>query len=288
MGGKSKQETNATSSTQPWQPAIPVLQGILSGVQSQLPNYQPNGLETSAFNQLTQNAQNLPNFAPQAQDLTNKFLTGDPTGLLNPALQNYNNVLNPIATGSLDPTQTPGIQNLLNTIRSDVSNQVNQQFAGAGRDLSGLNTQTLARGIAQGEAAPLLNQYNQNVQNAVGAATGIYNAAGNTANAIGGNQAQAFNFANMIPALANASPLGVLGAQTLQRQTPLQNLGMLANLTVPIAGLGGQSSSHSVTENTASPVQTALGWTGAFSNLLNPFGGQFSPVSNLLGIFGSK
>src|SRR5512139_3701230 len=267
MGGKGSSSTQQQSQTisQPWQPAQPALQGILSGVQSQLPNYNLNANEQGAIGQMTANAQGLPNFAPQATALTNKYLTGDPTGLLNPALQNYNTALSPIATGELDPTKTPGIQNLLDTIRGDVSNSVNGMFAGAGRDLSGLNQQTLARGIAQGEAAPLLDQYNRNVAARMAAAGGMFDASGNTASALGENQGQAFNFANMIPALQNASPLGVINAQSMQRAAPLQNLGMLANLSVPIAGLGGQvnSNSQSVGYNTASPVQTALGWSQA-------------------------
>ncbi len=60
------------------------------------------------------------------------------------------------------------MQDVLKTIQNDVSNQVNGQFAGAGRSLSGLNTQTLARGLAQGEAVPLLNQYNQDIANQMG------------------------------------------------------------------------------------------------------------------------
>jgi len=292
MGGKSSQDQTSQSATHsaPYAPTLPILQGILNGVQGQLPNYASNPLEQQAYGQLTQNAQALPNWAPQATDLTNKFLTGDPTGLLNPALQNYNSVLNPIATGSLDPTQMPGIKNLLDTIRGDVSNSVNGMFAGAGRDLSGLNQQTLARGIAQGEAAPLLGQYNQNVSNAVDAASRMYGAAGQTASAIGENQGQGFNFANMVPALSNASPLGVLNAQGLQRQGPLQNLGMLANLTVPIAGLGGDTNSQNYTHQTQTPsaMQVAQGWSQALSG--NQGGGLLGgagKLAGLLSIFGA-
>lgn len=280
MGGKSKTEQTTTSNTQPWAPAIPVLRDILSGVQGQAGNYQPNALEQGAIDQLTQNSQNLPNFAPQATNLANSYMGGDPTGLLNPALSQYQNTLNPIANAPLDPTKTPGIQNVLNTIRGDVSRSVNQQFAGAGRDLSGLNAEYLARGIASGEAVPLLNQYNQNVQNTMGAAGGLYKAAGNTENALTGNQGQAFNFANMIPGLQNASPLGVLSAQQQGRQLPIENLGMLANLTVPIAGLGSQGYSHSLGYNTASPAQTAAMWGQA----LGGSGGMMGAAGKTLGL----
>jgi hypothetical protein len=285
MGGKSKTEQTSTSQSQtsPWAPAQPILQGILSGVQSQLGNYQANPQEQQALTNLSNNVGAVPNFAPQASNITGQFLGGDPTGLLQPGLQNLNTALNPIATGDLDPTKTPGIQNLLNTIRGDVTRQVNQQFAGAGRDLSGLNAEYLGRGIAAGQAPVLLDQYNRNVSNRIAAAGGMYDAAGNTANAIGGNQSQGFNLAGQLPSLAASGPMGVLAASQAARSLPIENLGMLANLTVPIAGLGGQQSgsSHSVGTQTASPMQTALGWTGAFGNV---FGGQFSPLSNALGL----
>src|SRR5512139_551511 len=272
MGGTSHQQSQSASQSvsQPWQPAQPVLQGILSGAQSQLPNYGLNPNEQAAISQMTQNAQATPNFAPQATDLTNRYLTGDPTGLLNPALQNYNTALSPIATGELDPTRTPGIQNVLETIRNDVSNSVNGMFAGAGRDLSGLNTQTLARGIAQGEAPVLLDQYNQNVRNRLAAAGGLFGAAGNTANDMTRNQGNAFNLAQAIPQLMNMGPQGVLAAQQLQRQIPLQNLGMLANLSVPIAGLGGQT-------NNTSNSQGSQTMSGAqqFATIAGGIGGLF-------------
>ena len=50
--------------------------------------------ETAAYGQLTQNAQTSPtgSFAANAQDLTNKYLTGDPTGLLGSSLSSYQNL----------------------------------------------------------------------------------------------------------------------------------------------------------------------------------------------------
>ena len=294
MGGKSgssqqSQSVNAVDTSQnPWLPSQPILKGILSGIQGQLGNYQTNPTEQAALTSLLGNAQNVGNFGAQANDITGKFFGGDPSGLLNPALQSYNTAVSPIATGDLDPMKTPGIRNLLDTIRSDVSGSVNSQFAGAGRDLSGKNQEYLARGISAGYAAPLLNQYNQNVSNRMGAARGLYDAAGNTASALGANQQQGFNLATALPQVAAAGPMGVLSASNLARILPLQNLGMLENLTVPIAGLGsegsqrGTASSNTQGTQTASPMQTALGWSNVFGNL---FGGAASPVSNVLGAF---
>ena len=278
----SKQTTQSQSSqqaqSQPYAPTIPVLNSILSGVQTQLPNYQANATEQGAFNQLNQNAAGLPNFAPQATNIANQFMTGDPSGLLKSSYNNFNTALNPIATGNLDPTQTPGIQNLLGTIRNDVGNNVNGLFAGAGRDLSGANTQALSRGLAQGEAQPLLSQYNQNVQNAIQAATGLYGAGNTTSAALGNNQAQGFNIANLVPGLQNASPLQILQAQAMARGLPIQNLAQNEALTVPIAGLGQQVSGSS------SGTSTTRGTPSVLSDLTSIFGGgQNSTASGLAG-----
>ena len=58
--------------------------------------------ETAAYGQLTQNAQTSPtgSFAANATDLTNKYLTGDPTGLLGSSLSSYQTALNPIANAT--------------------------------------------------------------------------------------------------------------------------------------------------------------------------------------------
>lgn len=269
---KQTQAQQIQSQSSPWAPTQPILNGILSGVQGQLPNYATTPAEGQALNQLQTNAAGVPNFAPQASDITGQFLGGDPTGLIKSGLTNYTNELSPIATGNLDPTKTPGIQNLLATIRNDVSNSVNSQFAGAGRDLSGDNTQALARGISQGEAAPLLGQYNQNVQDVIQAGQGILNANNNASSAITGNQTQGFNLASNLPALAMQGPAGLLSALQQSKMLPLQNLGMFENLTVPIAGLGGQVSgtSNSQGTSTPSPLSSAL---GVFHTLF-PFGFQ--------------
>lgn len=266
--GTSKSEQSQSSQTSPWAPAQPALQSILNGIQGQMGNYQPNGAETSALNTLSQNAANQPNFGGEVSQLASSYLGGDPTGLLNPALKQYQAQLGGIANQNNDPMRTPGMQGVLNTIRSDVGDSVNQQFAGAGRDMSGLNQQTLARGISQGEAVPLLGQYNQNVQNQMGAANSLYGAAGQTASALTGNQSQGVNLAGAGAQLQNAPALAQLQAQAAMRGLPLNNLGMLENLTVPIAALGGQSSGQSQGSYTASPL-TQL--TQGF----NLFGGLF-------------
>lgn len=260
--GSSDQKTSSSSSVQPWSPTIPGLKTLIGDVNSLEGNYQPNALETQALGQIATNAQSLPNFGPQATSVASGFLTGDPSGMLGPAYAAYQGQVNPIANANLDPTQTPGISNLLDTIRGDVTNSVNGMFAGAGRDLSGLNTQYLARGIAQGEAQPLLNQYNQNVTNRLNAANGLLGAAGTTSSAMGQNQTTGFNMAQLVPSLVNQGPNAVLQSQAAARGLPVSNLAQLEALLLPIAGLGQQGAGSQNTTSTAAPWQIATGLLG--------------------------
>ncbi len=313
MGGTSKsgsdtsttQNMQGTSTQNPWAQAMPALQGILGGLNGQVGNYAPTGAESGALNTLQQNAQGAQNYGGQATDLANSLMSGGGTqqnaGILGDAYANYQKQLNPIANQNNDPTQAPGMQALLDTIRSDVSNNVNGQFAGAGRDLSGMNTQALGRGIAQGEAVPLLNQYNQNVQNQLGAAGSLFGAGGQTAQGLQGfnqqgfqNQAQGLDTAmSGIPAAQNNQANQILQAGQTARGLPLQNLGMLEGLTVPLAGLGGTTNTTGTQTGTsatrgfqtASPAQQAMMWGQALGG--SSGGGLFGAAGKGLGMFGS-
>jgi len=188
MGGLGKSKSSTTqsqsSTTSPWAPTQPLLQQIIGGIGGQYPNVAPTGAETNALNSLQQSAAGIPNFTGQASDLVSRLFSGgtDRTGMVNDAYSQYQKALTPYLQQSyLDPTQNPAMKAVLDTIRSDVGNSVNGMFAGAGRDLSGYNTQALARGIAQGEAQPLLNQYNQNAANQLNAAGNLFGAGGTTA-----------------------------------------------------------------------------------------------------------
>ena len=69
--------------------------------------------------------------------------------MISGAYQQYRGELNPyLQTSFLDPRSTPGFSDALAATNADITNQVNGMFAGAGRDLSGLNQQALARGLS--------------------------------------------------------------------------------------------------------------------------------------------
>ncbi len=280
--GTSSQNTQQQqqSTTSPWGPSQPVLNNLLSSLVGL--KTAPTAGQTAATGALTTAAGGLPNYGAAAGGVTSGLLGGDPTGLLGSSLSAYQNNVNPIASASLDPTQTPGIQNVLSTIRADIGKQVNDQFAGAGRDLSGMNQQTLARGISQGEAVPLLNQYNQNVSNVLGANQGLFGAGQGTAGAITGNQQAGLGAASQQPGLQLAPALAQLQAAQTKYNLPLSNLAGLEGLTLPIAGLGGQSVGSGSSNTTLNPsiLSQIAQAVGMFS------GGGKSGPANIAGFLG--
>jgi len=271
MGGTTTVEKQQQQQSQsaPWAPTQPFLNNLLANYDVLSHNAAPTAAETAAINQMAANAQNAPNLVPAATGLMGALNSGgiDRTGILGNAYSNYQSQLSPYANGqNLDPTKAPGMQSVLDTIRNDVSNNVNSQFAAAGRDLSGINQQSLARGIAQGEAAPLLAQYNQNVQNQLGAAGSLYGAGAGTAAGLSGldqtalsNRLQGLGVGASIPELANVGPNAALNAGSVWRNLPLGNLSNIQNLILPIAQLGQQSSgSSSGTESTTAPMGPSI------------------------------
>jgi hypothetical protein len=257
MGGATKTENSQSSTTAPWQAAQPALQGILGQIGTGLNNTGLTGTETGAINQLEQNAGQAGQFAPQIADYAKTLLAGggatDQAGNVNANYQRYVDQTNPLASNmNYDPMQNPGTADLLSRIQSDVGNSVNGQFAAAGRDFSGANQQAYGRGIAQGEAPVLFDQYNANRTAQQGAAGNLYQAGNTTAGLQTGmtqqgliNKGQGVTAATAATEAANAPANAQLQAEAARRGIPVQALGLLAQIGIPIAGLGGQSTGQS-------------------------------------------
>jgi hypothetical protein len=277
LGGKSTSSTSQQSQTNPWEPA----QGALTGIIGQLNNYLPQtgltGTQNSALNQIEQNNGMFSGFAPQVQSYTGELLNGggalNQAGNVNQNYLDYQKATQPLASNTnYNPYDTPGFKNAIDTMVSDITNNTNGQFAAAGRDFSGANSQALGRGIAQGVAPTIAAQYNQNVQNQQGAAGNLYNAGNTNAGILSGLQQQYLaNKGAGVGAIdsgrdaVNSSAASTLQAEAQRLGIPLQNLGLLANIGIPIAGLGSQSSGTSNTTNQMSGAQQ-------FATIMNGIG----------------
>ncbi|SCB52722.1 hypothetical protein GA0061099_10394 [Bradyrhizobium yuanmingense] len=295
MGGKSTSTTTQSSETNPWAPAQSTLTGILGQLNSYLPQTGLTSVQNDALNTIQKNNATASGYNPAIQSYTQDMLSGggalNQQGAINNAYKQYYDQTNPLASNvNYDPYSTPGFKDAISTMVSDITNANNSRFAGAGRDFSGANAQALGRGIAQGVAPTIAAQYNQNVQNQQGAAGNLYNAGNTTAGLNTGLQslynsnrgAGVSSVGTGLDAMNEAAKSN-LAAEAQRLNIPLSNLGLLAQIGVPIAGLGGTSSGTSKTENQASgwqQFQQAMSGLGSFSN--GP-GGQ-SSGSGVMGL----
>lgn len=281
MGGKSTSTTSQQSTTNPWEPAQGTMTGILGQLNSYLPQTGMTGTQSNALNTIEQNNATAGQYNPAIQSYTTSMLNGggalNQAGAVNQNYLDYQKATQPLASNTnYNPYDTPGFKDALNTTVADITNSTNGQFAAAGRDFSGMNSQTLGRGIMQGVAPTIAAQYNQNVQNQQGAAGNLYNA-GNTNAGIQSGLQQLYNtnrgtgvssVASGLDAM-NQGSKSTLAAEAEKLGIPLQNLGMLAQIGVPIAGLGSQSSGTSNTTNQMSGVDQfakIMSGMGSFSN----------------------
>jgi len=209
--------------------------------------------------------------------------------------QNYKRFVdqtNPLASNTnYDPYNTPGFKDALSTTIADITNQTNGQFAAAGRDFSGANSQTLGRGIMQGVSPTIAAQYNANRDAQQGAARGLYDAGNNSAGILSGmnqnklsNQGQGIAATGAATEAANYGANATLEAEARRRGIPVQALGLLAQIGIPIAGLGGQSSGTSTGTQTDSGMRQFQQFGSGFSGLFGGSGG--GSAGNFMKLFG--
>ena len=279
----TQQQQTQQSTTAPWAAAQPMLTNLIGSLENTDPNVSAG--QTSAFNTLNAATSGLQNNAGSGQNVANSLFgynTNPQQNIQSNAYSTLQGQLSPYLSSSyLNPMTTPGFSGAMSALNNNITNQVNDQFAAAGRDLSPGNTQALATGLSQGEGQLIANQYNQNASNQLGAANTLFGAGGSTASGLTAQQ-QAQQAAQMgglgaasaIPGLAVAPGSAQLGVATQQAQQPYTNLGWLSSLALPLGAMGSQSqgSGTSSGTSTASPLtQINQGLTGATSlmNLLS-------------------
>lgn len=278
-GGKTtetKQTDNQT--TQPWAPTQPLLGNIVNQLGSMPTSVSPQ--QTDAMNRLYGDTSAIPGFAPQGAGLANDLFssTASNAPMLKDAYSSYAKTLSPYLSSSyLDPMTTPGFSDAYGTMKNDITNSVNGQFAAAGRDLSPANSTALGRGLSQGLGGLLSDQFNKNAATQLGAGSSLFNAGGATAAGLTGmdqtalgNRLQGFGVGGALPGLATAPGMAQLGAANAGGQLPFQNLGWLQQALLPIAALGSQSSgtSNGTTTQKTDPTSNIIGGvTGGLGTL---------------------
>jgi len=282
----SSQQTGTQQQTQsqsaPWAPTQPALSGIIDSLNRL--KTTPTANQTGAVNNLNTAAQSIPNLGPAAEGAASGAL-GVPSwlqGLFN----NYQSGVQPFTDPkNLNPMNTPGFEDALNYQKQQVTDQINGQFAGAGRDLSPANSRALGYGLGGAIAPAIANQYNANADRMSGILASVFGAGNTAANSALGAYNTGTGILGQIPGLATAAPQAQLQAAQTQFGLPYSNLGTKEGMILPIAGLGGQTSGTASgsqnTVNNPSPYAMALGGLNLGGNSIG--GSLFSNIFNSLG-----
>jgi hypothetical protein len=272
---KTSEAQKTSGASGPWSYATPAVKSFTDKLAS------AGGVgmtpdQASAFGVLKNNAaQGNPFTAQTAQLANDSFNTQDRSGLVGQAYNTMQNQLGGYASGAnLDPMSNPQMQAMLQQVGDDAQNRINAQFAGAGRDLSGMNSLAASRGVAQATTPLLFDQYNRNVANQMSAANSLYGAGQNTAATQSSldaqRQAMRAGGVEQGQAALDARNYGANTILNLDQQIkdlPYEDLQRVASLLFPAAGLGGTQTGNAQGNSATKSSGFNLG------SLLGKFGG---------------
>lgn len=274
--GKSTKKTTASQETNPWEPTIDPLKGLVDQIGNYSGNVGATDNQQGAFDQLLANAQEgNPNADKIAQLSGDLFGENNQGGTVDEAYKRITDQLGGIAAGDkLDVNENPYLQKLMQQVGDNIQNRTSAQFAGAGRDTTGnaYGQQAIARGISEGTLPALFNQYNLERQNQTDAAKTLFGAGTTAATTTQGLNTA--NFADRLKgidagnAALDAKNYGANQTLTLEqqlKQLPIEDLGRLEALLGPIAQLGGTVNAKSKSSGTTmgAGIQNLFGGLGA-------------------------
>jgi hypothetical protein len=277
--GSSKKKTNSSGQVDPWDVTIPALTNLVGQIEGQQGNVGITPGQEDAFSALLSNAEGGNPYAGQIGNLAGDVLQGvdSQSGTVTDAYTRLQDQIGGIAAGdNLDVNENPYLQQMLQQVGDDISGRINSQFAGAGRDLSGMNQMAVARGVSEGTLPTLFNQYNLERQNQSNAANQLFGAGTGTATAVQGldtgalqSRIPGIEVANAAMDAENWGPNTILALEQQMKQLPMEDLGRLEALLGPLAQLGQQQTQQSTSKGSSMGI--------GISNL---FGGLGSLLSD--------
>src|SRR6266699_1799979 len=185
MGDNTPAKTETTSSTSPWTEATPLLKSMINKYGGM--NTDVTGLQNNALTNLNASAAGIPNLGNTATTGVNKLFNNDVSPQVGMLGQGYDTLkanLGATASGAdLNPWNTPGFSDAMDTLSKNITTGVKGVYAGSGRDASGAGRfgKSAALGIEQGGAPIIQSQFNQNKANQMSAANSLFSGARTTA-----------------------------------------------------------------------------------------------------------
>lgn len=301
MGSSNSTTTQSqASTTAPGAAAQPIVQGITDQLNPLIANSGITAPEQTAINQLTATGQaGNPYAAAEGTNATNLLAGGGATsqnGALASNLTSLNSNISDIASPNYSTINSPDVQRAMQAVNAGITNNVNGQFAAAGRSGSGANVGNIAYNIANADAPILLNQANTDTANRMAAANTLYGAGNTTSGAITGNNQTALGneqagvgAATSAINAQNEGPQAVLAAQELGKSIPATDLGMLSQIGIPLAGLNTTTTGTGTSNTQGSPslLQDITGIGGAMgAGASTGANGATSAGSGILGLLG--
>lgn len=280
MGSSNSNTTQSqTSTTAPGAMTAPTVQSILGQLNPLIANSGLTQPETAAIGQLTENGQAGNPYAAAEGANATKLLAGggatDQNGALTDNLSTLKSTLSPYTDPNYSTVDSPAVARAMQAAHAATGNSINSQFAAANRSGSGLNVQNLAQGFENADAPILLNQANLDTATRIGAANTLYGAGNTTSGAITGNNQTALGnqqagvgAATSALNAANWGPQSVIAAQELGKSIPAADLGMLAQIGIPLAGLNTTTNGTGTSNSSTSPslLQDITGLGGMFAS----------------------
>lgn len=258
--GGSVGSSQSKTKTDPWAPTQPILKDIVGEAAPLVGKTGVTEGQQGAYNDLLAKAKAGNPYAPAIGDAATGALGYDNSAQKNMVGDAYSSLqgsLGKYAAGDyLDVANNPQLKALMDTVGTDIQDRVNRQFAGAGRDLSGMNQQAVGRGVSQGTAGLLLDQFNKQQGLQMDAASKLY--AGGTGAA--GQMSEldkvlqqirggGIGMAKSAVDAANDGSNATLALEQQMKNMKAEDLALLASLITPIAGLGGTSSTKGSSMN---------------------------------------
>lgn len=271
MSGESSQTQTQSSSTAPWAPAMPAMTGLLGQLEGQLGNANLTGAETTALDNLQKTANAGNPYADQiggyAKDLLSGGGANGQAGAIQGGLDAFKTQMSPYASADYSSLNDPRLRAALDQVQNDTTNSVRGQFAAGGRSFSPDEAMAVGRGVSAAQAPLILNQFNQDRSVQQGAAKSLYDAQNNTGGLLTGLTQQSLaNRGLGVDAAGKAIDANNYGAnqslaiEAQRRGIPMQALGLLAQIGIPIAGLGGTSSGTATMTKNPSLLDQTKGW----------------------------
>jgi hypothetical protein len=272
MGSKTPatttQQQQSTTTQNPWATATPLLNNLVGGYLGVNPAV--TGAQAQAGQNLISSAAGIPNLTPEAtKSVQNIFGSA---GMLPTTWGQVSGNLSPIAGMSADPYKTPGFSDALNTLTQNITNTVKEGYAASGRSPSGAGSfaGSLGRGLMQGEAPILQDQYNKNIGNIMSANQMLTNAGINTSQAMGGNMMQALQGAGLLPSLAMGPAAAQYQVANQVWGQPIQNLNQILTPAMGLGGMGGTTTGVGTGTGTQTPANDP--WSNVLGGLIGGAG----------------